>query len=137
MAKLLYEDLSTWQSNLKKTAISTAPSMYNLTSHLKYLLKLALPGLRILDDLGRINNAAHPALHTAAITFFYTGSYHITHRKPDIFKEKLPLHSLALYNYVFDGCYELLHSDENEDRAYKERSKYDQELQLKTIKNRD
>ncbi|KAG1845930.1 hypothetical protein C8R48DRAFT_677960 [Suillus tomentosus] len=55
-----------------------------------------------VDELGKTNNAAHPALKAAAITFFYTGSYHIAHRRPDIFKEELPLQSLALCNCVFD-----------------------------------
>ncbi|KAG0704311.1 hypothetical protein DFH29DRAFT_997824 [Suillus ampliporus] len=37
-----------------------------------------------VDELGKTNNAAHPALKAAAIAFFYTGSYHIAQRRPDI-----------------------------------------------------
>ncbi|KAG1730974.1 uncharacterized protein EDB91DRAFT_1252409 [Suillus paluster] len=122
MAKLLYEDLSTWHSDLKKIAISTAPSMYNLIPSADVLPQactawVANAATELLDDsvflcdsvdeLGKTNNTAHPALKAAAIAFFYTGSYCITHRRPDIFKEELPLESLALvcaaYNCVFDG----------------------------------
>ncbi|KAG1899092.1 uncharacterized protein F5891DRAFT_1189906 [Suillus fuscotomentosus] len=111
MAKLLYEDLSTWRSNLKKIAISIMPSMYNLIPSAEVppqartawventateLLDKSLFLRNGVDELGKTNNAAHPALKAAAITFFYTGSYCIAHRRPDIFKEELPLQSLAL-----------------------------------------
>ncbi|KAG1723785.1 uncharacterized protein EDB91DRAFT_1255520 [Suillus paluster] len=121
MAKLLYEDLSTWRSDLKKIAISTVPSMYNLIPSADILPQartawVANTAMKLLDnsvflhdgvdELGKTNNAAHPALKAAAIAFCYTGSYHIAHRRPDIFKEELPLESLALvcavYNCVFD-----------------------------------
>ncbi|KAG1732614.1 uncharacterized protein EDB91DRAFT_1251662 [Suillus paluster] len=94
MAKLLYEDLSTWCSDLKKIAISTS-ALHNcwMTVFLR----------NSVDELGKTNNAAHPALKAAAIAFFYTGSYCIAHRRPNIFKEELPLESLAFYNCVFDG----------------------------------
>ncbi|KAG1845159.1 hypothetical protein F4604DRAFT_1937168 [Suillus subluteus] len=77
-----------------KTAISTAPSMYNLTPPPEILPQACTAWIENtatqllheslflhngLDDLGRTNNAAHPALCAAAITFFYTGSYHIAH----------------------------------------------------------
>ncbi|KAG1867087.1 hypothetical protein C8R48DRAFT_671962 [Suillus tomentosus] len=118
MAKLLYKDLSTWRSDLKKIAISIVPSMYNLIpsaevppqAHTAWvedtateLLDESLFLRNGVDELGKTNNTAHPALKAAAITFFYTGSYRIAHRRPDIFKEELPLQSLALYNCVFDG----------------------------------
>ncbi|KAG2337205.1 hypothetical protein BDR05DRAFT_952787 [Suillus weaverae] len=118
MAKLLYKDLSTWCSDLKKIAISIALSMYNLIPSAEVLpqartawienaaMELLDKSLFLcdgVDELGKTNNAAHPALKAAAIAFFYTGSYHITHRRPDIFEEDLPLESLALYNCVFDG----------------------------------
>ncbi|KAG1819136.1 uncharacterized protein BJ212DRAFT_1479246 [Suillus subaureus] len=121
-AKLLYEDLSTWHSDLKKIAISIMPSMYNLippaevppqarTAWVENAASELLDESFFLrdgvDDLGKTNNAAHPALKAAAVTFFYTGSYRITHRRPNVFKEELPLESLALvctaYNCVFNG----------------------------------
>ncbi|KAG2115110.1 uncharacterized protein F5147DRAFT_769572 [Suillus discolor] len=120
MAKLV--NLSTWRSDLKKIAISIMPSMYNLIpsaevppqAHTAWvenaaaeLLDKSLFLCNSVDELWITNNAAHPALQAATITFFYTGSYHITHRRPDIFKQELPLQSLALvctvYNCVFDG----------------------------------
>ncbi|KAG1846146.1 hypothetical protein C8R48DRAFT_779640 [Suillus tomentosus] len=122
MAKLLYEDLSTWRSDLKKIAISIVPSMYNLIPSAEVppqartawvenaaaeLLDQSLFLRNSVDELKKTNNAAHPALQAAAIAFFYTGSYRIAHRRPDIFKQELPLQSLALvcaaYNCVFDG----------------------------------
>ncbi|KAG1817266.1 uncharacterized protein BJ212DRAFT_1480496 [Suillus subaureus] len=121
MAKLLYEDLSTWHSNLKKIAISIMPSMYNLippaevppqacTAWVENAASELLDKSFFLhdsvDDLGKTNNTAHPALKAAAVAFFYTGSYRITHRRPNVFKEELPLESLALvcavYNCIFD-----------------------------------
>jgi Domain of unknown function (DUF6532) len=49
-----------------------------------------------VDELGKTNNAAHPALREAAISFLYTGSYRVARRRPDIFKKEIPLNSLAL-----------------------------------------
>ncbi|KAG2337595.1 hypothetical protein BDR05DRAFT_952529 [Suillus weaverae] len=118
MVKLLYKDLSTWCSDLKKIAISIVPSMYNLIPSAEVLpqartawienaaMELLDESLFLcdsVDELGKTNNAAHPALKAADIAFFYTGSYHIAHRRPDIFKEDLPLESLALYHCIFDG----------------------------------
>ncbi|KAG1785086.1 uncharacterized protein HD556DRAFT_1314535 [Suillus plorans] len=122
MAKLLYEDLSTWCSNLKKTAVAIAPTMYNLIpppevpmqdrvtwvqNTAKELLHDSLFLRNGVDELGKTNNAAHPALREAAISFLYTGSYRVARRRPDIFKKEIPLNSLALictaYHCVLDG----------------------------------
>ncbi|KAG2091186.1 uncharacterized protein F5147DRAFT_657970 [Suillus discolor] len=100
MAKLLFEDLSTWHSDLKKIAISITPSMYDLIppSHVP-------PQERAI--IGKNQNVAHPALHEAVILFFYTGSYRIARRRPEVFHEQLPLECLALvctvFNCVLDG----------------------------------
>ncbi|KAG2043705.1 hypothetical protein BDR03DRAFT_939689 [Suillus americanus] len=49
-----------------------------------------------VDELGKTQNAAHPALCKAVIAFFYTSSYCVAHRRPDIFQKQLPLECLAL-----------------------------------------
>ncbi|KAG2368014.1 hypothetical protein BDR07DRAFT_1478614 [Suillus spraguei] len=60
-----------------------------------------------VDELGKTQNAAHPALREAVIAFFYTGSYRVARRRPDIFQKQLPLECLALVctavNCVLDG----------------------------------
>ncbi|KAG0700643.1 hypothetical protein DFH29DRAFT_1070019 [Suillus ampliporus] len=122
MAKLLFEDLSTWRSDLKKLAVTIAPSMYNLIpppevtapdcaawvqNTATVLLEDSLFLHNGMNDLGKTNNAAHPALREAAISFLYTRSYRVAHRRPEIFKKKIPLNSLALicttYHCVLDG----------------------------------
>ncbi|KAG2148853.1 hypothetical protein DEU56DRAFT_926477 [Suillus clintonianus] len=122
MAKLLYEDLSTWRSDLKKIVINIVPSMYNLippphippqqraawvTAAAGELLEDAKFLRNGLDDLGKTQNAAHPALREAVISFFYTSSYRVARRRPEIFRTQLPLECLALVctavNCVLDG----------------------------------
>ncbi|KAG1864964.1 hypothetical protein DFJ58DRAFT_724519 [Suillus subalutaceus] len=99
MAKLLYEDLSTWRSDLKKTIASIVPSMYDLIppSH--------VPPQQ--HENGKTENASHPVLHEASISFFYTGSYRVARRRPEVFQKSLPLECLALVctavNCVLDG----------------------------------
>ncbi|KAG2134451.1 uncharacterized protein EDB93DRAFT_1107351 [Suillus bovinus] len=113
MAKLLYKDLSTWRSDLKKIAVAIAPTMYSLIpppkvqNTTKELLDDSLFLCNGVDELGKTNNAAHPALWEAAISFFYTGSYCVACRRPEIFKKEIPLNSLALictaYHCVLDS----------------------------------
>ncbi|KAG2109552.1 uncharacterized protein F5147DRAFT_772860 [Suillus discolor] len=77
MAKLLYEDLSTWHSELKKVVAGIMPSMYNLIPPLhvlpeqratwieeaaKKLLEDAIFLCYGVDQNGKTNNAAHPDL---------------------------------------------------------------------------
>ncbi|KIM60159.1 hypothetical protein SCLCIDRAFT_26800 [Scleroderma citrinum Foug A] len=105
MMQLLYEDLSTWHSELKKAAISS--------THLFYRLKPA-PGIECpdcvafvqnattalltqslflrdgVDENGKTRNFAHPALKDVTIKFFYTGSYHIAQQRTDIFWSHIP-----------------------------------------------
>ena len=45
---------------------------------------------------GKTNNFAHPALKEAAIKFFYTGSYHIANKHPNLFRNSISLSCLAL-----------------------------------------
>ncbi|KAG1902257.1 uncharacterized protein F5891DRAFT_978955 [Suillus fuscotomentosus] len=118
----LYDDLSTWRSDLKKTAISIAPVSYSLIPPLSVpvqeraawvehtaaeLIKEAFFLRFGVDDQGRTRNFAHPALREAVITFFYTGPYRIARRMPETFSTELPLSCLALvaaaFNCVFDG----------------------------------
>ncbi|KAG1893324.1 uncharacterized protein F5891DRAFT_1196555 [Suillus fuscotomentosus] len=122
MAKLLYEDLSMWRSDLKKIITSIAPSLYDLippsdippqecSAWVKEAVTMLLEDSAFLcygmDELGKTQNAAHPALHEAVIAFFYTGSYRVARRRPDIFQTQLPLECLALVctvvNCVLDG----------------------------------
>ncbi|KAG1898786.1 uncharacterized protein F5891DRAFT_1190575 [Suillus fuscotomentosus] len=122
MTRLLYDDLSTWRSDLKKTAISIAPVSYSLIPPLSVpvqeraawvehtaaeLIKEAFFLRFGVDDQGRTRNFAHPALREAVITFFYTGPYRIARRMPETFSTELPLSCLALvaaaFNCVFDG----------------------------------
>ncbi|KAG0692725.1 hypothetical protein DFH29DRAFT_882122 [Suillus ampliporus] len=118
MAKLLFEDLSTWHSDLKKTTISIMPSMYDLIppsyippqehatwvqEHAATLLEESLFLRNGVDSLGKTRNVAYPALREATISFFYTGSYRVARRRPNIFREQLPLECLALFNCVLDG----------------------------------
>ncbi|KAG1847694.1 hypothetical protein DFJ58DRAFT_730105 [Suillus subalutaceus] len=122
MAKLLYEDLSTWRSDLKKTVASIVPSMYDLIppSHVPpqqraawveeaatELLKDAIFLRNGVDENGKTENASHPVLREASISFFYTGSYRVARRRPEVFQKSLLLECLALVctavNCVLDG----------------------------------
>ncbi|KAG1798272.1 uncharacterized protein HD556DRAFT_1440613 [Suillus plorans] len=122
MTQLLYDDLSTWRSDLKKTAISIAPVSYSLIPPLSVpiqeraawvehaaaeLIKGAFFLRFGVDNQGRTQNFAHPALCEAVIIFFYTGPYRIARRMPETFSKELPLSCLALvavaFNCVFDG----------------------------------
>ncbi|KAG1865023.1 hypothetical protein DFJ58DRAFT_838759 [Suillus subalutaceus] len=118
----LYDDLSTWRSDLKKTAISIAPLSYSLIPPLSVpaqeraawiehaaagLIKESLFLRFGVDEMGKTRNFAHPALREVAIAFFYTGPYRIAQRMPEIFCTELPLSCLALvaavFNCVLDG----------------------------------
>ncbi|KAG1890632.1 uncharacterized protein F5891DRAFT_1197909 [Suillus fuscotomentosus] len=118
----LYDDLSTWRSDLKKTAISTVPVSYLLVPPLsvpvqecaawiEHAAAELIKGSFFLwfgvDEQGRIRNFAHPALRETVISFFYTGPYQIAQRMPEIFRTELLLSCLALvaaaFNCVLDG----------------------------------
>ncbi|KAG1852364.1 hypothetical protein C8R48DRAFT_777531 [Suillus tomentosus] len=118
----LYDDLSTWRSDLKKTAISTVPVSYSLVPPLsvpvqecaawiEHAAAELIKGSFFLrfgvDEQGRTRNFAHPALRETVISFFYTGPYRIARRMPEIFRMELPLSCLALvaaaFNCVLDG----------------------------------
>ncbi|KAG1778600.1 hypothetical protein EV702DRAFT_1196110 [Suillus placidus] len=123
MARLLYDDLATWWSNLKKSATSLAPHSYSLipppsvppqehAEWIKHTAAALLNGslfLRFgLDECGKTRNFAHPALLEGVIIFYYTGPYRIARRRPDIFRNQLPVSCLALvgaavYNCVLDS----------------------------------
>ncbi|KAG1893127.1 uncharacterized protein F5891DRAFT_1196859 [Suillus fuscotomentosus] len=87
---LLYDDLATWHSDLKKIAIAITPSAYNLvppatipiqerTAWVENAATDLLDDLMFLcdgvDEFGKTKNFAHPGLHEGAILFLYTGSY--------------------------------------------------------------
>ncbi|KAG1824627.1 uncharacterized protein BJ212DRAFT_1475924 [Suillus subaureus] len=86
MARLLYDDLLTWQSDLKKIVAAITPSVYNLIpltdlstqEHTNWVEAAAvdlLDKLKYLcdrkDELGKTKNFAHPGLHEATILFIY------------------------------------------------------------------
>ncbi|KAG1841787.1 hypothetical protein DFJ58DRAFT_732290 [Suillus subalutaceus] len=105
MAKLLYEDLSTWRSDLKKTVASIVPSMYDLIppSHVppqQCAAWVEEAATELLKDAIFLRNGA-------SISFFYTGSYRVARRRPEVFQKSLPLECLALVctavNCVLDG----------------------------------
>ncbi|KAG2046226.1 hypothetical protein BDR06DRAFT_1014911 [Suillus hirtellus] len=116
MVKLLYEDLSTWRSELKKNVVviaSMIPGLVPLSNippqecaswvegaaaGLKAGLKFLCDGV---DEQGKTRNFANPALCDAIIMFMYTGPYRIVRRHPDIFSKQLPLSCLALVCAVF------------------------------------
>ncbi|KAG1834305.1 hypothetical protein DFJ58DRAFT_847627 [Suillus subalutaceus] len=105
----LYDDLSTWRSDLKKTAISIATTIIfaHSPAFAAGLIKESLFLRFGVDEMGKTRNFAHPALREVAIAFFYTGPYRITQRMPEIFRMELPLSCLALvaavFNCVLDG----------------------------------
>ncbi|KIK35461.1 hypothetical protein CY34DRAFT_26606 [Suillus luteus UH-Slu-Lm8-n1] len=122
MAKLLYEYLSTWCSDLKKIVASIVPSMYDLIppshvppqQHAAWVEEAAMKLLKDsiflcngVDDQRKTENTSHPVLREAAISFFYTGSYRVARRRPEVFQKLLPLECLALVcttvNCVLDG----------------------------------
>ncbi|KAG1737369.1 hypothetical protein EDB19DRAFT_1829483 [Suillus lakei] len=125
----LYDDLSTWRLELKKTAIGLAPLAYLLIpsvsvpaqEHAMWVQNATLQLLAEskflwfgLDALGKTRNFTHPGLRDAAIGFFYTGPYQIAQKRPDIFRKQLPISCLALvsamYNCVLDGLAKNGHS---------------------------
>lgn len=122
MAKLLYDDLSTWRYELKKTAVALAPVIYPLVppsnipfqERTAWVESAATELLRIseflrdgLDENGKTRNFANPALREAVIIFFYTGPYRVAQERPEIFRKQVPLPCLALvataYNCVLEG----------------------------------
>ncbi|KAG1763519.1 hypothetical protein EDD22DRAFT_846349 [Suillus occidentalis] len=113
----LYNDLSTWQSDLKKTAISIALLSYLLIPPLLVpaqecaawienvaagLIKESLFLQFGVDEMRKTQNFAHPTLYEVAIAFFYTGPYQIIQRMPEIFCMELLLLCLALVATVFN-----------------------------------
>ncbi|KAG1853817.1 hypothetical protein C8R48DRAFT_776981 [Suillus tomentosus] len=82
MARLLYDDLSTWWSDLKKIVVAITPSIYGLIpptdlstqEHANWVEAAAadlLDNSKYLrdgkDELGKTKNFAHPGLHKAEI----------------------------------------------------------------------
>ncbi|KAG1733959.1 hypothetical protein EDB19DRAFT_1911300 [Suillus lakei] len=118
MSKLisLYEDLSTWRSELKKNVVLIASTMPGLVppptippqecpswveraaAELKVGSKFLRDGV---DEQGKTRNFANPALRDIIIMFVYTGPYRIARRHPDIFSKQLPLSCLALVSAAF------------------------------------
>ncbi|KAG2139772.1 hypothetical protein DEU56DRAFT_912036 [Suillus clintonianus] len=124
MSRLLYDDLATWCSNLKKkrllspshllcTVLSPQPPSPFRSAQLGFK-NTAMDWLDDslflrdgVDKLGKTRNFAHPGLREATILFLYTGSYCIARRRPEIFRKEIPLTCFALvcttFNCVFDG----------------------------------
>ncbi|KAG0694735.1 hypothetical protein DFH29DRAFT_1006079 [Suillus ampliporus] len=111
MARLLYNNLATWQSDLKKSAVSLVPQSYSLipppsvpiherAQWIEHAAAALLKGSLFLhpglDKCGKTRNFAHPTLRDLVIVFFYTGPYQIARRQPDIFHNQLPTSCLAL-----------------------------------------
>ena len=62
---------------------------------------------------GKTNNFAHPALKEAMIEFFYTGSYHIADKHPNLFRHSIPLPCLALVGAAVISSFCLQYSSVN------------------------
>ncbi|KAG2061017.1 hypothetical protein BDR06DRAFT_966819 [Suillus hirtellus] len=88
MARLLYNDLSTWWSDLKKIVVAITPSVYTLIpqtdlstqEHMNWVKAAAadlLDKSKYLhdgkDELGKTKKFAHPGLCEATILFLYVG----------------------------------------------------------------
>ncbi|KAG2104653.1 uncharacterized protein F5147DRAFT_807475 [Suillus discolor] len=117
MARLLYDDLATWRSELKKVVISLALSILGLVppaevpalerpvwvSHEASRQRKDSLFLRGgFDANGKTNNFASPALREAVVLFYYTGPYRIAQRRPEIFRTQLSLSCLALVATAYD-----------------------------------
>ncbi|KAG2122773.1 hypothetical protein DEU56DRAFT_917668 [Suillus clintonianus] len=117
MARLLYDDLATWRSELKKVVISLTPIMLDLIPPIeipaqerpawvairaKTLRRDSLFLRNGFDINGKTNNFANPALREAVVIFYYTGSYRLARRRPDLFRKRLPITCLALVSAAFD-----------------------------------
>lgn len=62
---------------------------------------------------GKMNNFTHPALKEATIEFFYTGSYHIADKHPNLFRHSIPLPCLVLVGVVVISFFCLQYSSVN------------------------
>ncbi|KAG1879923.1 hypothetical protein F4604DRAFT_1997796 [Suillus subluteus] len=135
MARLLYDDLTTWRSELKKVVISLVLRMLDLVppaevpahehstwvqnealelridslflqngydSNVFVFTLLFIPHDANIQKQGKTNNFANPALREAIALFYYTGTYRIARKRPDLFRHQLPLSCLALVAAVFD-----------------------------------
>ncbi|KAG9311837.1 hypothetical protein JVU11DRAFT_8086 [Chiua virens] len=119
---MLLGDMSTWRSELKTTAYAIAPVTYKLippqdiaaqekTQWVQNTASRLLTDSLFLrdgvDELGKTNNFAHPALKELVIKFFYMGSYQIADKCPNQFHKSVPLISVVLagtaLNCVLDG----------------------------------
>ncbi|KAG1898434.1 uncharacterized protein F5891DRAFT_1279433 [Suillus fuscotomentosus] len=111
MARLLYDDLATWRSDLKKIVISKRAAWVEVAA-----TELLADGRFLrhgVDELGKTKNFAHPALLQAIILFYYTGSYRIAHRRPAIFRKEVPLKCLALVCTAFHCVFQGLKKNDN------------------------
>ncbi|KAI6004881.1 hypothetical protein EDD15DRAFT_2359797 [Pisolithus albus] len=111
MIQMLYEDLSTWRSEMKKAAISSAHLLYQLApapgvecpDRVAFVQDAAATLLNQSILQGKTRNFAHPAIKDVIHKFFYTGSYRIAHRRPDVFRTRIPNPCLATLNCALDG----------------------------------
>ncbi|KAG1791772.1 uncharacterized protein HD556DRAFT_1445129 [Suillus plorans] len=128
MAWLLYNDLATWRSDLKKSVMSIAPVQYSLIpppsvpaqlcaewieKAAAALLANSLFLCHGVDNMGKTRNFAHPALREGVTAFSYTGLYRIAQRRTDIFRNQLPLSCLALVGAVFNCILDGLRKNSN------------------------
>lgn len=59
----------------------------------------SFPSFTLLTGItgkGKTRNFAHPALKEAVLEFFYTGSHRIANKRPDLFRQSVPVPCLAL-----------------------------------------
>ncbi|KAG0693457.1 hypothetical protein DFH29DRAFT_1007278 [Suillus ampliporus] len=126
MARLLYDDLAMWRSDLKKSINILVPTVYHLVPPLNTPASrthcmgsnAALQSSWILRYFcamewtnitawGKHEILLTLALREAAIVFFYTGPYRIACKRLEFFSKRLPFSCLALvaaaYHCILDG----------------------------------
>ncbi|KAF8547178.1 hypothetical protein OG21DRAFT_1490440 [Imleria badia] len=102
----LWEDLGSWQSALRKKALTFVTQRYqwdpeNRRDRNIQIAKnlLGNGGLFLKDGVdaeGHANNLAHPALSGLTIDFFYTGSSSVGKLFPEVFAGEVPRVTMAI-----------------------------------------
>ncbi|KAF7975622.1 hypothetical protein HWV62_9215 [Athelia sp. TMB] len=116
MVRLLWNDTSTFRSELKKVARQQVPNLYGIfpkpaeneprisraayQAHVKATVADLLDGGKFMhngkDQNGRTNNLTHPAVGELCRIFFYGASNKLGHEFPDEFESEVPDMAIAL-----------------------------------------
>ncbi|KAF7975803.1 hypothetical protein HWV62_8485 [Athelia sp. TMB] len=116
MVRLLWNDTSTFRSELKKLTRQQVPNLYSIfpkqvgneprisraayQAHVKAAVADLLEGGKFMhngkDQNGRTNNLTHPAIGEVCRIFFYGASNKLGHEFPDEFGSEVPDMAIAL-----------------------------------------